>query len=373
MSSRLVLLSSRLTRSHNLAKCFKSPPRNACRRAFATHRDPVVPSSLLSQALDQRQRAARREDSVGPFQLGIVPPTPDEVDNVKKWSELSAGGKVARATARTTSLTVILFGAGLSAMLIYALTSELFSRNSPTVLYSEACDKIKESPRVARYLPGPLVFHNNPPSSFRPRHRNHQVSSQVVTDASGKEHLLLNFYVHSRASESTFSASADSSFASIGNWIKDSTAHVSELSWDEYVAEMKVKANAVAESTQRLVRYLAGKPEPPRPRDTSTAVEPVEEKKEEKGRWWNLAGVFGSLRGAVGRGSHENASPTGDGKVWTDGEVHADLVKDTDGYFRFRYILVDIPNSRTRTPIRVFVERASDVRENEPVWRFQPS
>jgi hypothetical protein len=53
-----------------------------------------------------------------------------------------------RATARTTNLTVILFGAGLTTVLIYALTSELFSRNSPTVLYNEACERIKSSPRV---------------------------------------------------------------------------------------------------------------------------------------------------------------------------------------------------------------------------------
>jgi TIM21 len=53
-----------------------------------------------------------------------------------------------RATARTTNLTVILLGAGLTTVLVYALTSELFSRNSPTVLYNEACEHITSSPRV---------------------------------------------------------------------------------------------------------------------------------------------------------------------------------------------------------------------------------
>lgn len=50
-------------------------------------------ASLLSSALDQKQRAARREDSAGPFTLGIVPPRSDEVKPEKKWSELSVGGK----------------------------------------------------------------------------------------------------------------------------------------------------------------------------------------------------------------------------------------------------------------------------------------
>ena len=55
---------------------------------------------------------------------------------------------VLRTTERTTNLTVILFGAGLSAVLIYCLTSELFSKNSPTVLYGDACERIKASHRV---------------------------------------------------------------------------------------------------------------------------------------------------------------------------------------------------------------------------------
>ena len=33
-------------------------------------------------------------------------------------------------------------------MLVYALATELFAPSSPTVLYSEACDKIKASPEV---------------------------------------------------------------------------------------------------------------------------------------------------------------------------------------------------------------------------------
>jgi len=53
-----------------------------------------------------------------------------------------------RTTARTTNLGVILLGAGLSALLIYSLTSELFSKNSPTVLYGDACERIKQSTNV---------------------------------------------------------------------------------------------------------------------------------------------------------------------------------------------------------------------------------
>lgn len=94
---------------------------------------------------------------------------------MKKWSELNASGKgelcvrlalgsgtdrlcrsavtAARATARTTNALVILFGAGFTGMLGYALISELFSKNSPTVLHAQACELIKSSPKVR-----PLVY-----------------------------------------------------------------------------------------------------------------------------------------------------------------------------------------------------------------------
>ena len=124
-----------------------------------------TPSSLLTSALDQKQRASGREDSVGPFQLGISQAALRRGEKAKKWSELTVGGKrkscltervlilwlmviVIRTTQRTTNLTVILLGAGLSIVLVYALTSELFSKNSPTVLYNDACERIKTSPKV---------------------------------------------------------------------------------------------------------------------------------------------------------------------------------------------------------------------------------
>jgi import inner membrane translocase subunit TIM21 len=150
-------------------------------RQYATHREapsnthpPLSSSSLLSQALNQKQRRFRREDSVGPFQLGLSQPSYDDGSS-KKWSELSPKGKgqsfkriimvttfrmilAIRATARTTNLTVILFGAGLTAILVYALTSELVSKNSPTVLYEEACQRIRSSSRVC----GSMALHLTP-------------------------------------------------------------------------------------------------------------------------------------------------------------------------------------------------------------------
>lgn len=68
-------------------------PKSVGFRTLTTQRDTTTTSSLLSNALDQKQRSARRDDTVGPFQLGLIPPTPRDDVKVKKWSELSTSGK----------------------------------------------------------------------------------------------------------------------------------------------------------------------------------------------------------------------------------------------------------------------------------------
>lgn len=53
-----------------------------------------------------------------------------------------------RTTQQTGNLTVILFGGALFVVLTFALTTELFAKNSPSVLYSHAIDMIRGSNAV---------------------------------------------------------------------------------------------------------------------------------------------------------------------------------------------------------------------------------
>jgi import inner membrane translocase subunit TIM21 len=250
-----------------------------------------------------------------------------------------------RATARTTNLTVILFGAGLTTVLIYALTSELFSRNSPTVLYNEACERIKSSPRVcdhalrffyilnehvqvAKYLPGLLVFHNNPPSVLRPRHRNRHVSSQIVLDSGGREHMLLNFYVQANSHSPDQDASH---FELASSWLNNVMTNFSEFSWQEARDWIVLHTRETVDSTKDLFRYLSGDPVPSKSAATQVSL-PVPRRQDSptdngKGFWGSFAGLFGSLRNGAGKGPYEGALDTGHGSVWQEGEVHADLVR----------------------------------------------
>jgi len=120
-------------------------------RRLATHRDHPSTSSFLSDQLDRSTNrgasSSTSHGSVGPFQLGTGTHSM-HATKPKRWSELTAGGKVMRGTARTTNLTVILLGGTLSCVLAYALATELFAKNSPSVLYDDACHRIQSSQEV---------------------------------------------------------------------------------------------------------------------------------------------------------------------------------------------------------------------------------
>ncbi|KAH6917548.1 TIM21-domain-containing protein [Coprinopsis sp. MPI-PUGE-AT-0042] len=346
------------------------------RRTYATHQDNFdfsTSGARVSQTLDgpgKHTTADQRHDSVGPFQLGLSQQALRTGQKLPKWSELDTKGKVRRATARTTNLTVILLGAGLSALLIYSLTSELFSKNSATVLYGEACERIKTSPKVLKYLNGPLTFHNNPPTSNRPRHRNRHVTSQIVIDQHGQEHMILAFYVKGR--EEGSSEYSDLSYVERTEaWVKDRLASLPDMSLDDAVSWTKETAAEAWDKSIRAFKYLSGSPVHTSSSPPTTTHVKVEESEKKKTSMWDLVGVFTGLKGSSGVVSSSSAAV--EDRTFTEGDVHADLVRNRDGYFVFRYLLVDIPGSRDSDRVRVFVERAPGVRDNEPVVRWVSS
>lgn len=91
MSIHIALFRPHLRPFACLTRTRSSPAVSQGCRRYATHRDPL-PSSLLTAALDQKQHGAQRDESVGPFQLGVQPSI-RHGEKVKKWSELSTSGK----------------------------------------------------------------------------------------------------------------------------------------------------------------------------------------------------------------------------------------------------------------------------------------
>jgi len=345
-------------------------PSTAPRRRYAMHGN-IGASSTLSHSLDTQRPGPSipARDTVGPFQLGLSADALKQGKKAKKWSELSAGGKVMRTTEGTKNATVILIGAGLAALLIYSVATELFSKNSPTVLYNDACERIKASPKFAKYMNGPLIFHNNPPLNHRPRHRNRHITSQVMLDAYGNEHMILTFYVQGKPEGWTDPQSELSLLEKANGWAQGKYEKLSNLTLDESLEWSKDKAEAALEKLRGLFRYLSGMEKqimpsvPPAPREAAQT-----QKKDE--RWtWDIAGMFSSLRGSkrIGVGGDVVKSR---GRTFTDGEVHADLIRNEQGYFVFRYLLVDMPSTGHPNPVRVFIERTPGIGDNEPVMRW---
>lgn len=188
-----------------------------------------------------------------------------------------------------------------------------------------------------KYLPGTLVFHNNPPSAIRPRHRNRGVASQLVRDSSGHEHLLLNFYIQAVPASASATSYADSALA----WVESLPSTTSD--------DVHAWGRGVIDSTKDLFRYLTGDRAAPTTRTggpwegETVGKEDRHVAQESKGLWGSITGVFGSLRGAS-RTSSEERQAEAAGK-YQEGEVHVDLIKDESGNFVFRYILIDIPST----------------------------
>jgi len=172
--------------------------------------------------------------------------------------------------------------------------------------------------------------------------------------------MLLNFYV-----QGSSSASLPTEDENVSQW----ASYVDSLASLTF-EDVKEKLSPFINSARSAFKYLKG--------DAVPSVIPSAETDKEKSRdqerteersWWGVTGLFSGLRG---RTSHDGGSH-GARTAWTEGEVHADLVRNDDGYFVFRYLLIDIPNSESHNPIRVFVERTPGVRENEPIMRFHSS
>lgn len=167
--------------------------------------------------------------------------------------------------------------------------------------------------------------------------------------------MLLNFYV--QGSSSTKSARDD------GEMSPSYIELLSSLTLDESISYGKEKVESIVESAKRAFRYLSGDvAQLPAAHPQLSAKENQEKERVQEKGLWSLAGLFSGLKGR--RSAIEGVDDSG--VLWTEGEVHADLIRvcssqkdnsrcsyevqNDEGYFVFRYLLIDIPS----TPIVEF-------------------
>jgi mitochondrial import inner membrane translocase subunit TIM21 len=132
--------------------------------------------------------------------------------------------------------------------------------------------------------------------------------------------MLLNFFVQGR--ESSLEV-PDTYWEAATNWAHRVSEGISHLTWDQIVETV----DNSWENSKQSFKYLIGTPVPVNPvAESPDAHAPQQEAKEEKSGVWKLTGMFDGLRGT--RGPRETEAPAlPDGKVYTEGEVHADLIR----------------------------------------------
>ena len=140
--------------------------------------------------------------------------------------------------------------------------------------------------------------------------------------------MLLNFYVQANPH---LPDSHTSYIQSVSSWLTSTVTNFPELSLQDAKDSVTRRAQETVGSAKDLFRYLSGDPAPPQPASTHlTFPEPRKQElptDDKKSFWSGVAGLFSSLRGGSRTGPQEGTREAGHGKVWHEGEVHADLVR----------------------------------------------
>ena len=275
----------------------------------------------------------------------------------KKWRDLSGGQKAARATVNTSRFFVVSFGALLTFVVGYSLTSELFARNSPTVIYNEACKVIQKSDKVHDHLLEPYRFHTslahgdfsplNLPS--HPHNATNSVhSSRFIDPRSGRETMFLHFFIESRDKDKP-----------LGYWQFVRSSIVSGAQW--------LKTQAIEGGNKAYVWWQEQTREPT---DASSDQALAPEPKLPPQPWWITRKLRGAVHGvgeiigktsdAVGMSSLDFAAAKPVPGTWTSGEVYIELVKDDKDTFQYKHFTIDIPNSRSPLRRRLHLDQRHD-------------
>lgn len=138
----------------------------------------------------------------------------------------------------------------------------------------------------------------------------------------------MTFYVQCRPQGEIVPPLDSSYFKSMSDWVQDRFSELSELSFDEAIAWSKQSGMNIWNKSIRAFKYLSGAPLPPMHVPSIPSPETKDSAKKEVTTIWSFAGVFSSLKRAKKTSNEKKSRQTG--RSFTEGEVHADLVKVGD-------------------------------------------
>lgn len=141
-----------------------------------------------------------------------------------------------------------------------------------------------------------------------------------MVDHNGQEHMIMTFFVQGRPDGETVSVSELSYWERTTHWLDNKT---SNISFDNSVDWSKDAAKSLLDTTIRAFKYLSGDPLPPHVPPPLNPSEGLNNSKQRENSTWSFAGMFSSIRGP--KNSIKEGGLTG--RRFTEGEVHADLIK----------------------------------------------
>jgi len=97
---------------------------------------------------------------------------------------------VGKASVNTS---VIVIGTVIFLALSYYVGSELFIRFSPTSLFTDALDRIRQHSELAKVLGEPISGHGE--ASRSRLQRNRRLGYETMKDVLGREHIVMRFFV----------------------------------------------------------------------------------------------------------------------------------------------------------------------------------
>eukprot|EP00158_Paraphelidium_tribonemae_P000338 Partr_v1_DN21524_c0_g1_i1_m20329 putative translocase of inner mitochondrial membrane 21 homolog (yeast) len=119
------------------------------------------------------------------------------MDTAKKWRDMTSGERVVYATKQTSYTGIVLAGLGLSATLIYLVTSELFGSDHASAMYNKALDSVRANEQAVALLGEPVKGYRD-----HQRLRTHKLRV-YEDDKTGKKTAFMKFGISGSVNEGT--------------------------------------------------------------------------------------------------------------------------------------------------------------------------
>ncbi|GAA5942435.1 Tim21p [Sporobolomyces koalae] len=310
-------------------------------RLYSTAPSSSSPASNPAFARGSLNRASSAAASGSPH-IGPFPLPHSQLDRdylisqqAKTWSNLNGPQKLGEAAKQTSSFFVVLAGAGLCGLVVWAVGSELFSENSPTRIFEDITERIQQDQALQTILLPPYSFHGST-TTDRMR-RNRRIAHSITHDPqTGLETLFIRFTLSARDPAAELEAQEES-------WLDWSKKWIGPLVWQD------------SHHPEQYQPHLSTDPKP---------VEPeIGTKSQRDSRSQGWTGWFGGFVGAAfgmtsGKGFISDSSNGESGLFkrlrkpklgeFSQGEVVAELQKDPrTNQFVYKQLFVAVPDTAT--------------------------